>query len=118
MNCCMQMSILMIEIMEDLKKRFWNWKDALKSKGLKDNTRIKKCCIFFVFFVFVHIYPPFRRKQIVSLCFGWDVRTRLGVAIYRSVWATALPHKGGHPVKCLAQKQNKRTCRLVLHNLS
>ena len=29
----------------------------------------------------VHIYPPFTRKQIVSLYFGRDVRTRLGVAI-------------------------------------
>ena len=29
----------------------------------------------------VHIYPPFTRKRIVSLYFGRDVRTRLGVAI-------------------------------------
>ena len=37
----------------------------------------------FVFvFVFVHIYPPFTRKRIVSLYFGRDVRTRLGVAIF------------------------------------
>ena len=34
------------------------------------------------FFVFVHIYPPFTRKRIVSLYFGRDVRTRLGVAIF------------------------------------
>ena len=34
------------------------------------------------FFVFVHIYPPFTRKRIVSLCFGRDVRTRLGVAFF------------------------------------
>ena len=33
-------------------------------------------------FVFVHIYPPFTRKRIVSLYFGRDVRTRLGVAIF------------------------------------
>ena len=33
-------------------------------------------------FVFVHIYPPFTRKRIVSLCFERDVRTRLGVAIF------------------------------------
>ena len=30
--------VLMSEIMEDLKKRFWNWKDALESKSLKVNT--------------------------------------------------------------------------------
>ena len=29
----------------------------------------------------VHIYPPFTRKRIVSLYFGRDIRTRLGVAI-------------------------------------
>ena len=27
---------------EDLKERFWNWKDALESKGLKVNTRKTK----------------------------------------------------------------------------
>ena len=31
--------VLMSETMEHLKERFWNWKDALKSKGLKVNTR-------------------------------------------------------------------------------
>ena len=36
----------------------------------------------FLYFVFVHIYPPFTRKRIVSLYFGRDVRTRLGVAIF------------------------------------
>ena len=30
--------VLMSEIMEDLKERFWNWKDALESKGLKAPT--------------------------------------------------------------------------------
>ena len=31
--------VLMNETMEDLKERFWNWKDALESKDLKVNTR-------------------------------------------------------------------------------
>ena len=31
--------VLMSKIMEDLKERFWNWKDALESNGLKINTR-------------------------------------------------------------------------------
>ena len=26
---------IVIETMKDLKKRFWNWKNALESKGLK-----------------------------------------------------------------------------------
>ena len=28
----------MSDTMKDLKERFWNWKDALESKGLKVNT--------------------------------------------------------------------------------
>ena len=36
---------------------------------------------FFVFCIVVHIYPPYTRKRIVSLYFGRDVHTRLGVAI-------------------------------------
>ena len=43
-----------------------------------------KVYLYFVF-VFVHIYPPFTRKRIVSLYFGRDVRTRLGVAIFFEV---------------------------------
>ena len=39
---------------------------------------------FFCYFLFivVHVYSSFTRKQIVLLCFGRDVRTRLGVAIF------------------------------------
>ena len=29
--------VFMSETTEDLKERFWNWKDALESKGLKVN---------------------------------------------------------------------------------
>ena len=31
--------VIMSEDMKDLKERFWNWKNALESKGLKVNTR-------------------------------------------------------------------------------
>ena len=34
--------VLMSETTEDLKERFWNWKDTLKSKGLKVNIRKTK----------------------------------------------------------------------------
>ena len=37
--------VLMSKIMKDLKERFWNWKDALKSKGLKVNTRKTKVIV-------------------------------------------------------------------------
>ena len=53
----------------------------------------------FVFFVFVHIYPPFTRKRIVSLYFGRDVRTRLGVAIFEVSGPSVFHIK---TVKCLA----------------
>ena len=39
------------------------------------------CIVFCIFFFCIHIYPPFTRKRIVSLYFGREVRTRLGVAI-------------------------------------
>ena len=37
--------VIMNEDMEDLKERFWNWKDALKSKGLKVNIRKTKLMV-------------------------------------------------------------------------
>ena len=36
---------IMSEDMEDLKERFWNWKDALESKSLKVNTRKTKLMV-------------------------------------------------------------------------
>ena len=37
--------VLVNETMEDLKERFWNWKDALQSKGLKVNSRKAKVMV-------------------------------------------------------------------------
>ena len=37
--------VLISETMEDLKERFWNWKDALESKDLKINTRKTKMMV-------------------------------------------------------------------------
>ena len=37
--------VIMNEDMEVLKERFWNWKDALESKGLKVNTRKTKMMV-------------------------------------------------------------------------
>ena len=37
--------VIMSEDMEDLKERFWNWEDALESKGLKVNTRKTKIMV-------------------------------------------------------------------------
>ena len=78
----------------------------------------KNSVTIFVLFCFIcHIYPPFTRKRIVSLYFGREVRTRLGVAFFEVSGPPVFHIKMGRPVKCLAQGYNKRTCRLVLHNL-
>ena len=37
--------VIMSKDMEDLKERFWNWKNALESKGLKVNTRKTKVMV-------------------------------------------------------------------------
>ena len=37
--------VIMSQDMEDLKERLWNWKNALKSKGLKVNTRTTKMMV-------------------------------------------------------------------------
>ena len=37
--------VIMSEDMEDLKERFWNWKNALESKGLKVNIRKTKVMV-------------------------------------------------------------------------
>ena len=39
---CADDLVIMSEDMEDLKEKFWNWKNALESKGLKVNTRKTK----------------------------------------------------------------------------
>ena len=73
---------------------------------------------FVCLFCFVgHFYPPFTRKRIVLLYFGREVRTRLGVTFFEVSGPPVFHVKVGRPVKCLAQGHNKRTYRLVLHNL-
>ena len=72
---------------------------------------------FFWLCFICHIYPPFTRKLIVSLYFGREVHTRLGVAFFQVYGPPVFHIKVGRPVKCLAQRHNKRTCQLVLHNL-
>ena len=80
------------------------------------SSRGPKKFIFYFYFI-CHIYPPFTRKRIVSLYFGREVRTRLGVAFFEVYGPPVFHIKVGRPVKCLAQGHNKRTCRLVLHSL-
>ena len=72
----------------------------------------KKKLLFFLFYL--PYLPPFTRKRIVSLYFGREVRTRLGVAFFEVYRPPVFHIKVGRPVECLAQGHNKRTCRLVL----
>ena len=37
--------VVMSETVEDLKERFWNWRDSLESKGLKVSTRKTKIMV-------------------------------------------------------------------------
>ena len=87
-----------------------------QSKSNKFSLSLSLHWLFCLFCFICHIYPPFTIKRIVSLYFGWEVRTRLGVAFFEVYGPPVFHIKVGRPVKCLAQ-HNKRTCRLVLHNL-
>ena len=71
---------------------------------------------YFYFFALFAIFI-LTRKRIVSLYFGREVHTRLGVAFFEVYGPPVFHIKVGRPVKCLAQGHNKRTCLLVLHNL-
>ena len=55
---------------------------------------------------FCHVYPSFTRKRMISLYFGRDVRTRLGVAISEVSGPPVFHIKVGRPVNCLAQGHN------------
>ena len=49
---------------------------------LNSNETFESPAYCIVLYCIVHIYLPFTRKRIVSLYFGRDVCTRLGVAIF------------------------------------
>ena len=91
---------------------------SARVKGKMYKSVVRPAMLYRILFCFIcHIYPPFTRKRIVSLYFGREVRTRLGVAFFEVYGPPVFHIKAGRPVKCLAQGHNKRTCRLVLHNL-
>ena len=58
-----------------------------------------------IFFIY-HIYSSFTRKQIVLLCFGWYVRTRLGVAISEMSQPPVFHIKVGYSEYKLSHKVN------------
>ena len=61
--------------------------DKLEHTGPTEKEKVasvpqRKQLASMLFLFICHIYPPFTRKRIVSLYFGREVRTRLGVAFF------------------------------------
>ena len=84
--------------MEDLKERFWNWKDAPESKGLKVNTR--------------------NTKVMVSGLEGEALKSKkdpCGVCGRRVMANSALCTKCGNWVHGRCAKIKRVTARLVMH---
>ena len=90
--------VVISEIMEDLKERFWNYKDALESKGLKVNTR--------------------KTKVMVSGSEGELFKSKIdpyGVCGGRAMANSALCTKCGNWVHGKCAKTKRATARLAMH---
>ena len=80
-------------------------------------------CAVKVFVCFVLFYLPYLssiHEKANCIAILWTVSPHsLGSCLFFfEVYGSPVFHmKVGRPVKCLAQGHNKRTCRLVLHNL-
>ena len=77
---------------------------------------------FFFFFVFRLISIRGRHSRYLYFCnmafvLRSDALPATNPLIGGKTGPPACHIKVGRPVKCLAQRHNKRTCRLVLHNL-
>ena len=86
---------------EDLKERFWNWKDALESKGLKVNTRKTK--------MMVSGSEGELYKSKIDLC---------GVCGRRVMANSVLCTKCGNWVHGKCAKMKRATARLAMHFVS
>ena len=93
--------VIMSEDMGDLKKRFWNRKDAMKSKGLKVNTR--------------------KTKLMVSGSEGELFKSKIypcGVCGRRVMANSVLCTKCGSWVHGKCAKKKRATARLAMHFVS
>ena len=74
--------------------------------------------LFFVFVLFAIFSLHSRESELYR--YALDGKSALAWELpFFEVYGPPVFHiKVGRPVKCLAQEHNKRTCRLVLHNLS
>ena len=72
-------------------------------------------CLFFVLFAIFILHS--RESELYR--YALDGKSALAWELpFFEVYGPPVFHiKVGRPVKCLAQGHNKRTCRLVLHNL-
>ena len=90
--------VLMSETMKDLKERFWNWNDALESKGLKVNTR--------------------KTKLMVSGSEGELFKSKIdpcGVCERKVMVNSVLCRKCGNWVHGKCAKTKRTTARLAMH---
>ena len=73
----------------------------------------------YAFFLFYLPYLSSIHEKANCIAILWTVSPHsLGSCLFRGFYGPPVFHiKMGRPVKCLAQGHNKRTCRLVLHNL-
>ena len=70
--------------------------------------------LFYLLCFICHIYPPFTRKRANCIAILWTGPLHsLGSCIFRGLWTTRLPHKGGasHKVPCpRTQQANLPAC--------
>ena len=88
-----------------------------KHLGIK--TRSPFIITLLSFFLFYLPYLSSIHEKANCIAILWTVSPHsLGSCLFRGFYGPPVFHiKVGRPVKCLAQGHNKRTCRLVLHNL-
>ena len=90
--------VIMSENMKDLKERFWNWKDALESRGLKVNTK--------------------KTKLMVSGSEGELFKSKIdpcGVCGRRVMANSVLCTKCGNWIHGKCEKIKRATARLAMH---
>ena len=81
-------------------------------------TAISAWWTFFVFLFYLPYLSSIHEKANCIAILWTGSPHSLGSCLFRDFYGPPVFHiKVGHPVKCLAQGHNKRTCRLVLHSL-
>ena len=96
----------------------WHQNAYQQSRGLLSILEGKVQLVSFISIVLYYPCLSSIHEKANCIAIFWMRRPQsLGSCHFCDAWATCLPHKGGCPVKYLAQGHHKRTCQLVLHNL-